>query len=169
MLPRVSRFQTVKGSEKERDRVAEMSRDRSWEMSRDKAREISREMVHVEHRMGANGLEKIILREGRGSSAEVLSLSLSQLFFSLPDLVLTLPAFCSSNSMIRLSFCYEMIVMHFSSVIRFSAGISRICDHRRHIAAFSESIISTVLPLYLDNYSFSFSSQLMFCENTSSS
>ena len=34
-------------------------------------REMSRETMYVKHCMGVNGLEKIILRENRGFSAEV--------------------------------------------------------------------------------------------------
>jgi len=44
-------------------------------------REMSRETMYVKHCMGVNGLEKIILRENRGFSAEV-SFSFSDSFFN---------------------------------------------------------------------------------------
>lgn len=47
-------------------------------------REMSRETMYVKHCMGVNGLEKIILRENRGFSAEVLfSFSDSKLIFKI--------------------------------------------------------------------------------------
>ena len=59
---------------------------------------MSSERVPVELCKGINGLEKVVLREVRGSSAEVIERKNSDVVFTKPIVVLLLKRFSVTNS-----------------------------------------------------------------------